>query len=58
MRARRRLGLDIRRLALEREWLDGLEERGYLDPPRRERTMLDGWLLGSADTSRRAQDVR
>ena len=21
---------------------------GYLDPPRRQRTMLDGWLLGSA----------
>jgi hypothetical protein len=58
MRARRRLGLVMRTLPLQREWLDGLEERGYLDPPRRQRTVLDGWLLESADTSRRAQGVR
>jgi hypothetical protein len=32
MRARRRLGLVMRTLPFQREWLDVLEERGYLDP--------------------------
>jgi hypothetical protein len=32
MRARRRLGLVMRTLPLQREWLDALETRGYLDP--------------------------
>jgi hypothetical protein len=35
MRARRRLGLVMRTLPLQREWLDALEERGCLDPDRR-----------------------
>ena len=35
-RARRRLGLVTRRLVIEREWLDALEERGYLDPDDRD----------------------
>jgi hypothetical protein len=34
-RARGRLGLVTRRIELEREWLDTLEERGYLDPDNR-----------------------
>jgi hypothetical protein len=34
-RARGRLGLVTRRIVLEREWLDTLEERGYLDPDNR-----------------------
>ena len=34
-RARRRRGLVTRLIVLEREWLDALEERGYLDPDRR-----------------------
>jgi hypothetical protein len=35
MRARRRLGMVIRRIEVQREWLDALEERGYLDPFKR-----------------------
>jgi hypothetical protein len=31
-RARRRLRVVTRQIALEPEWLDALEERGYLDP--------------------------
>jgi hypothetical protein len=32
MRARRRLGLVMRTIGTQREWLDGLEELRYLDP--------------------------
>jgi len=32
MRARRRLGLVMRTIPIQREWLDELEDRGYLDP--------------------------
>jgi hypothetical protein len=32
LRGRRRLGLVLRTIRVQREWLDALEARGYLDP--------------------------